>query len=79
MEIRNCTWKFKFQCPLRWSSLRTTDDPNVRLCESCLRNVYLCENEEQLAERAASGQCVALRFERDEEGEMLLGDVAFDP
>ena len=79
MKIRNCAWKFKFQCPLRWSGLRTTDAPNVRTCESCLRNVYLCENEEELAARSAAGQCVALGFDRDEEGEPLLGEVIVDP
>ena len=74
-QIRNCNWKFKFQCPLRWEGLRTTDDPNVRTCESCLRSVYLCENEEEVAQRSAAGQCVALGFERNEDGEMLMGEI----
>ena len=71
-QIENCSWKFAFQCPMAWSRLRQTDDPNVRLCESCLENVYLCRNEGEVTARAKEGKCVAIRFSR---GLELLGKV----
>jgi hypothetical protein len=72
MEIINCNWKFKFQCPRHWNGLRETADPNVRTCESCLENVYLCKDEDEVRRRSSQGQCVALGFFRDN-GAMLLG------
>jgi hypothetical protein len=74
MEIVNCTWKFEFQCPRLWIGLRETADPNVRVCESCLENVYLCMDDAEVGRRSSQGQCVALGFLRDDGG-MLLGKV----
>ena len=74
MQITNCTWKFQFQCPRRWESLRQTGDPNVRICESCLEDVHLCADDEEVRRRSESGQCVALGFHRDS-GFELLGRV----
>lgn len=72
VEITNCTWKFARQCPRMWGALRPTDDPNVRLCESCLCKVHLCYTEAEVNERAKRGDCVALGFTR---GPQLLGRV----
>jgi len=74
MQIVNCTWKFKFQCPRLWIGLHETSDPNVRTCESCLERVYLCKDEDEVTRRSSQGQCVALGFLRDD-GTMLLGKV----
>jgi hypothetical protein len=74
-EIINCNWKFKFQCPRDWQGLRKTQDPNVRACESCLENVYLCMNEDELSRRSSSGQCVALGFLRPGDEKTLMGRV----
>ena len=74
MEILNCTWKFKVQCPRMWSGLRETSDPNIRLCESCLREVHLCENDQQVQRHANAGHCVALHTIPD--GSIfLMGEV----
>jgi hypothetical protein len=74
-DIENCSWKFEFQCPRRWASLRLTDDPNVRLCESCLQQVHLCQNDEEVLAHSQRGECVALGFMRDGEESQLLGKV----
>jgi hypothetical protein len=73
-EIVNCTWKFQFQCPRRWEGLRETADPKVRVCESCLRNVYWCENDAEVRRRAEQGACVAVRVAADET-RVILGEV----
>jgi hypothetical protein len=72
LEIENCSWKFKFQCPRLWGGLHPTDDPNVRVCESCLERVYLCKTEAEVLDRSKRGECVALGFFR---GGGLLGRV----
>jgi hypothetical protein len=72
MEITNCTWEFAFQCPRHWNGLHETDDPGVRMCESCLEKVHLCCTEAEVEERSRRGECVALGFSR---GPHLLGKV----
>jgi hypothetical protein len=59
-KISNCTWKITLQCPRQWSGLREAGDPNVRVCESCLENVYLCFNEAEVSRHTALGRRVAL-------------------
>ena len=73
-EIRNCTWKFAFQCPRRWEGLRETGDAKVRMCESCLKEVYLCADDEEVRARAGRGECVAV-YSKINPGEMLLGEL----
>ena len=72
MQIVNCTWRFEFQCPRGWNGLHATEDPNVRVCESCLERVYLCQTEEEVEMRSRRGECVALGFWR---GPQMLGKV----
>ena len=72
MEIVNCTWKFEFQCPRAWIGLHATEDPNVRICESCLERVHLCRTEEEVDVRSRRGECVALSFVR---GPQMLGKL----
>ena len=74
LDIVNCNWKFQFQCPRQWSSLRQTADPKVRMCEVCLREVHWCENDAEVRLRAGQGACVAVAPDNDHT-EALLGDV----
>jgi hypothetical protein len=79
-EIRNCT--VNFQCPKLWKHLTITDDPKVRFCDQCYEQVYLVQNEEELAEQSARGRCVAiLNLSPDHaaySGEGLLGEIEPD-
>ncbi len=59
-NISNCTWKLTLLCPRRWSGLRETADPNVRLCETCLENVHLCFDDAGALRHTALGRRVAL-------------------
>jgi hypothetical protein len=78
LDIVNCNWKFEFQCPRQWSSLRETGDAKVRMCEACLREVHWCENDEEVRVLAARGACVAVArggtWEEGLLGEVVLGD-----
>ena len=58
-RIENC--KFAFKCPLRWEALRETDDPGIRHCDSCQREVYFCYGPAEAGQRARQGQCVAIQ------------------
>lgn len=78
-EIVGCSWKFKLQCPKRWEGLRETADSDVRLCESCLKEVFRCHTEEEVAARAQRGECVALGLFGADEQAGLLGEVVPNP
>lgn len=47
-------------CPGDWNELSPTGDRMIRYCSECMRTVYCCESEEEIAARQDAGQCVAL-------------------
>lgn len=57
-SIRNC--KFKKLCDAEWDSLSDTEDPMIRFCGTCHKNVYFCESHEALEAAVDLGRCVAI-------------------
>lgn len=56
----SCTPALAYPCPMRWSNMQRTNDPEVRFCGSCHASVYLVANELEYQNRAEAGECVAL-------------------
>ncbi len=79
-RIQNCNWAFSFQCPQMWEQLAPTEDANVRMCGVCLKNVYLCVSDDDVASQAALGRCVAIPPDpaADYANGLLLGVVEPD-
>jgi hypothetical protein len=75
-EIQNCAWQFDVQCPKLWDSLVPTDEEGVRVCDVCLKNVYRCNSDEEVAVHAKLGHCVAIDCPIDTS--LLLGMVEYD-
>jgi hypothetical protein len=65
-EIDNCKPQFRFKCQNRWYDLRQTEDKNVRYCNECDQNVFLCHTQDEMISRARKSQCVALAKELEE-------------
>jgi hypothetical protein len=61
--IQNCPIAFRKQCPQRWEALSPTDQPAVRHCGECDRQVHLCTTSEDAAVHARAGHCIALAVE----------------
>jgi hypothetical protein len=59
-ELWNCENAFEFICPRKWESLRHTDSPDIRYCEVCSQNVYLCESPTEFVRQGNMGRCVAI-------------------
>lgn len=57
--VRLCERIFKKKCPERWENLVTTEDPSVKHCKSCQREVFLCESDEETMAHAEQGHCIA--------------------
>jgi uncharacterized protein (TIGR02996 family) len=51
---------FEYRCPQRWDTLQATEDPAVRHCPECQRNVYYCRDAQEAHELADAGECVAI-------------------
>ncbi|MBC7795343.1 MAG: hypothetical protein H7Z37_00560, partial [Pyrinomonadaceae bacterium] len=52
--------EFVFKCPLEWKNLQKTDNPLVRFCSSCERDVYYAKDSIDANRLAIFGKCVAL-------------------
>ena len=49
-----------FECPQAWDALVPTDDPAMRHCGACDRQVRLCPTPGEFVEAAEQGHCVAI-------------------
>ncbi len=58
--VKNCSWKFEYQCPKNWDSLEKTELATVRNCLKCSKPVHLCFSESQVIEHAKRGECICL-------------------
>lgn len=64
--------KFRFLCDQQWDELsEIAGEVAVRYCSHCSEPVFLCTDFDELAERSAASQCVALQ---NGIGSYLLGD-----
>jgi hypothetical protein len=60
-RIRNCTADdFDFACPKAWTNMKAGFSANVRHCDACDRNVYMCHTDEDLALYTSLNYCVAI-------------------
>ncbi|HVF85638.1 MAG TPA: hypothetical protein VM821_06630 [Abditibacteriaceae bacterium] len=57
--VVNCDIKFRFECPKLWQNLDDTQEPDVKFCDACQREVFLCSSDEETMEHAEQGHCIA--------------------
>jgi len=75
-EIWNCPDSLEFQCPQQWGLLNTTNDNDVRYCNICSQNVYICLTPQEFIQNTKSGKCVAIPYElahRPDDPQYVLG------
>jgi uncharacterized protein (TIGR02996 family) len=58
-KVEYCV-EFEYACPQRWDTLSPTDDPAVRHCADCKRNVHYCRSSREAHWLADAGECVAI-------------------
>lgn len=59
--IDNCSAAdFEYLCPKTWASLRPGHVENVRHCDVCRRNVYMCRTDQDLRMYDSLGYCIAI-------------------
>jgi hypothetical protein len=55
--IINC--KFEYKCDLDWDLLNETQDPKIRFCNQCKKEVKLCLSNNEIDRAWETGTCVA--------------------
>lgn len=55
----------EIQCVMTWEGLEKTDDPEVRYCFMCKKNVYWVNTPKEFYKKAFEGKCVASFFENE--------------
>lgn len=54
--IRNCSWGYS--CEQFWEVLDDTQDPQIKFCNDCQKEVHRCETKEELVNNIAMNRCV---------------------
>lgn len=62
--IINC--KFEFQCNQQWGDMARTPFSNIRFCDRCQKEVFLCKTDEQVEWVTSKGLCGAVRMGQDD-------------
>lgn len=61
ITIENCTGDtFHYLCPMTWSGLQPGAGENIRACNKCKKDVYLCLTDAELQMHTNLGHCVAV-------------------
>ncbi len=71
--IRNCPVSFKFQCPLKWEVLQSTENAAIRFCDQCREKVYFCATDEETIEHASAGHCIAREMPKESQMPLMIG------
>ncbi len=58
INIRNCI--FGFKCTADWYALNDTEDPKIRFCLGCKKDVYKVATKKELYEAIELNRCVAI-------------------
>ncbi len=63
-EIWNCPTLqlplLSYKCPAAWNQLHQSDNPDVRNCSACQKQVHLCRTPQEFVQAAEEGHCVAI-------------------
>ncbi len=52
--------KFQFACPMKWSDLAKTSDPNIRDCGKCKEQVHYVTSFSNFLDSVEKGRCVSV-------------------
>ncbi len=62
-QFLNCP--MAYECPKDWFELTPTNKAEVKYCNTCQQEVFLCLEQKNLNERITRGVCIAYFIEPD--------------
>ncbi len=75
-QFLNC--EFEFECPMNWFDLTATKDAEIKYCEICSNDVYLCLTQEDLDIHAEQRHCIAYFKDVDLSTRLRLQNEVFE-
>lgn len=73
MDKTDC--RVNYKCPKAWGDLNKTDNPDVRYCNQCEKNVHFCADVDALKEANIEDLCVAVPVSEGFEEGVMMGDI----
>lgn len=58
--VRNIECTFEFKCDKQWDDLETQLASNIKFCQQCQKDVYLCKTQEELDHSRSLGRCISI-------------------
>ena len=77
LTIRNCV--FGFKCDKNWGELTHTESGGVRFCQSCQKEVFFCESDDELVKYVRLNRCVAMYKEEGFGNMTTMGYININP
>jgi len=77
LTIRNCI--FGFKCDKNWGELTRTESDEVRFCQSCQKEVFFCESDDELVRYVRLNRCVAMYKEEGFGNITTMGYININP
>ena len=59
--MRNIECTFEFKCDKQWDDLETLVATNIKFCQQCQKDVYLCKTQEELDHARSLGRCISIK------------------
>ena len=58
--VRNIECTFEFKCDKQWDDLETQVASNIKFCNQCQTDVYLCKTQDELDHASSLGRCISI-------------------
>ena len=71
--------QMKFICPQKWGKLVKTDNPSIRHCPVCAKDVHYCANRKELEDAIQAKHCIAFKAKHLEKRQSVLLGVPIGP
>ncbi len=64
-KVLNCP--MEYICSKSWFDLELVDQPNIKFCDTCNREVHFCQTDEELQNALTNNLCIAYSNEGSDE------------
>ena len=71
VTIENC--EREISCDASWDEMQLTNDPSIRSCQQCQKDVYLCKTDKELEVAVNLKRCAAINKTDISSENMMVG------
>lgn len=71
VKIENC--ERAISCDANWNEMQLTNDPSIRSCQQCQKDVYLCKTDKELEVAVKLKRCAAINKSNNSSESLTVG------